>query len=121
MTTFINILPKLRYFEGRDYIQIGTRVIQLFCFPNKPMKSGAFWISRKGRIFETWEGVGGGGGGGGGVHLEKEVYDPPYQLWRFLSAVVTRNYRNQGQRPRNWENGIGSQHCGEVIINIMTL
>ena len=115
MTTFINILPKLRYFEGRDYIQIGTRVIQLFCFPNKPMKSGAFWISRKGRIFETWEGV------GGGVHLEKEVYDPPYQLWRFLSAVVIRNYRNQGQRPRNWENGIGSQHCGEVIINIMTL
>ena len=61
------------------------------------------------------------GEGGGEVHLEKGVYDPPYQLWKFLSAVMIRNYRNQGQRPRNWENGIGSQHCGEVIINIMTL
>ena len=42
-TTFVNILPKLRYFEDRNYIQIYklvTRVIQFFCFLDKPMKGG---------------------------------------------------------------------------------
>ena len=35
LTTFVNILPKFRYFEGRNYIQIGyTRVMQYFFFPN---------------------------------------------------------------------------------------
>ena len=46
--------------------KIVTRVIQYFCFPDKPMKGGDtldFW---KGGILKR-------GGGGGG-------YDPPYQL-----------------------------------------
>ena len=66
---------------------------------------GTSWISRKGGIFEK---------SGGGM-------TPPHQLWKFFSAVVIKNYRNQGQRPRNWEKGIGSQHCGKMILNIMTL
>ena len=28
-----------------------------------------------------------------------------YHHERFFSGVVTKNYRNQGQRPRNWEKG----------------
>ena len=28
-----------------------------------------------------------------------------YHRERFFSGVVTKNYRNQGQRPRNWEKG----------------
>ena len=39
-TTFVNILPKLRYFEGRSYNKLVTRVIQYFCFPGRPMKGG---------------------------------------------------------------------------------
>ena len=38
-----------------------TRVIEYFCFLNKPMKGGTSWISRKGEIIEK----------GGGVDLEK--------------------------------------------------
>ena len=37
-TTFVNILPKLRYFEGRNDIEIGY--ISYFCFPDRPMKDG---------------------------------------------------------------------------------
>ena len=68
------------------------------------------WISRKARI------------------LEKAVYDPHfpptphsahYQLWKYFSSVVITNYRNQGQRLRNWEKDIGSQHCAKIILNIM--
>ena len=29
-TTFVNILPKLRYFEGRNYIQIGYKSNSVF-------------------------------------------------------------------------------------------
>ena len=37
-TTLINILPKLRYFVGRIYAI--KRVIQCFCFLDKPIKGG---------------------------------------------------------------------------------
>ena len=66
---------------------------------------GTSWISRKGGIFEK----------GGGR------YDLAHQLWKFFSGVVIKNYRNQGQRPRNCEKGIGSQHCEKMNLNIMTL
>ena len=36
-----------------------------------------------------------------------------------LSVVVIKNYRNQGQRPRNREKDIGSQHCGKMVLNII--
>ena len=32
-----------------------TRVIQYFCFPERPMKGGTSWISRKGVILEKGE------------------------------------------------------------------
>ena len=65
-TTFVNILPKLRYFEGRYDIQIGYKNNQYFCFPDRPMKGGDILdIPRK----------------EGGI-LKKEGYDPPYQLWK---------------------------------------
>ena len=38
LNTFLNILPKLRDFEGRNLYKLVTRVIQYFCFPNRPMK-----------------------------------------------------------------------------------
>ena len=70
---------------------------------------GTSWISRKWGIFEK-----GRGGGVGG-------YDSPDQLWKFFSTVVIQNNRNHGQRPRNWEKDIRSQHCGKMILNVMTL
>ena len=39
-TTFVNILPKLQYFEGRNDIQIGCIVIQDFCFLDRAIKGG---------------------------------------------------------------------------------
>ena len=40
-TNFLNILPRLRYFEGRNYIYRSVeRVIQYFCFLNMPIKDG---------------------------------------------------------------------------------
>ena len=44
-----------------------------------------------------------------------------YHRERFFSGVVTKNYRNQGQRPRNWEKGTWSQHFGKMILSIMKL
>ena len=41
-----------------------TRVIQYFCFPERPMKGGDILDFQK-----------------GGVDLEKVGYEPPYQLW----------------------------------------
>ena len=32
--------------------KLTTRVIQYFCFPNRPMKGGTSWISRKGEILK---------------------------------------------------------------------
>ena len=46
-----------------------TGVIQYFCFPERPIKVGTSWISRKGGILER----------GGG-------YDPPYQLSFFKNS-----------------------------------
>ena len=76
------------------------------------MKGGIMtsWISRKGGIFEK-----------GGGSSRKEGSGPPYQLWKILSAGVIKKYRNQGQRPRNWEKDIGSQHCVNMFLNIMKL
>ena len=39
-TTFVNILPKLRYFEVKVIYKLVTLVIQYFCFPDRPMKGG---------------------------------------------------------------------------------
>ena len=39
-TTFVNILPKLRYFEGRNDMQIGYISYSVLFFPDRPMKSG---------------------------------------------------------------------------------
>ena len=69
---------------------------------------GTSWISRKGGIFEK------------GGHLEKGGMTP-LPTMEILSAVVIKNYRNQGQRPRNREKDIGSQHCGKMVLNIITL
>ena len=56
----MNILPKLRYFEGRYDIQIGYKNNQYFCFPDRPMKGGDILdIPRKER------GILKKGGGGG--------------------------------------------------------
>ena len=46
-----------------------TSVIQYFCFPERPMKVGTCWVSRKGGNLRK-----------AGVDLEKWGYDPPYQL-----------------------------------------
>ena len=38
---FCKYFPKLRYFEGRNYIQIGYKSHSApFFFPNRPMKVG---------------------------------------------------------------------------------
>ena len=45
-TTFVNILPKLGYFEGRDIYKLIKRVFQYFCFLDRPIKGGDildFW------------------------------------------------------------------------------
>ena len=55
-----------------------------------------------------------------GGHLEKGDMTP-LSTMEILSAVVIKNYRNQGQRPRNREKDIGSQHCGKMVLNIITL
>ena len=71
---------------------------------------GTSWVSRKGGIFEKW----------GGGHLENGGMTP-IPTMKILSAAVIKNYRNQGQRSRNWEKYIGSQHCGAMVLNIITL
>ena len=61
-------------------MQIVYKSYSVLCFPDRPMKVGESWISRKGTIL-----VKGGGG-----------YDPPYQLFvshgmlLFLSTVYMR-------------------------------
>ena len=47
------------------------RVIQYFCFPDRPIIGGDILDFQKGEILEK----------GGGVDLEKGGYDAPYQLW----------------------------------------
>ena len=72
-TTFVNILPKLRYFEGRYDIQIGYKNNQYFCFPDRPMKGGDILdIPRK----------------EGGI-LKKGGYDPPLPTMKATLRVKT--------------------------------
>ena len=54
LTTFVNILPKLRYFEGRNYIQTGFKSYSFstFVFLIDLWKVGTSLISRKGGILE---------------------------------------------------------------------
>ena len=52
LTTFVNILPTLRYSEGRNYIQIGKNIILYFCFPDGPTKDSAIFDFYKGGILE---------------------------------------------------------------------
>ena len=48
-----------------------TGVIQFFYFPDRPVKGGTSWISRKGGNLRK-----------GGIDLERGGgYDLPYQLW----------------------------------------
>ena len=49
--TFVKILPKLKYFEGRNYIQSGCDSYSVLC------KVGESWISRKGGILEKKGGM----------------------------------------------------------------
>ena len=70
---------------------------------------GTSWISRKEGIFEK----GGSSRKGGGM--------TSLPTMEILSGVVIKNYRNRGQRPRNREKDIGSQHCGKMVLNIITL
>ena len=37
---FVNILPKLRYFEGRNDIQVCYKSYPVPFFPDRPMKGG---------------------------------------------------------------------------------
>ena len=48
-----------------------TRVIQYFCFPDRPMKGGDILDFQKGENLRKGEGE---------VDLEKGEYDTPYQL-----------------------------------------
>ena len=65
-TTLVNILSKLRYFVGRIYIQMVKRVIQYFCFLDRPIKHQDILHFQKGGNLRE-----------GGVDLEKrEGYDP---------------------------------------------
>ena len=52
------------------------RVIQQFCFPDRPMKGGDILDFQKGGNLRKRR------VGGGGVDLEKGEYDPPYQLFK---------------------------------------
>ena len=65
LTTFVNIFPKLRYFEGRNYIQWVKGVIQYFFFPNRAINGGDILDFHKGGNLRE-----------GGVDLEKGGYDP---------------------------------------------
>ena len=57
-----------------------TRVIQYFCFPDRPMKGGD--------ILDFWKG---GNLRKGRVDLEKGGgYDLPYQLWVLLAKITVR-------------------------------
>ena len=51
-TTFVNILPKLRYFEGRNYTNWLQELFSTFVFLIDLWKEGTSWISRKGGILE---------------------------------------------------------------------
>ena len=64
-TTFVNILPKLRYSEGRNDKQIGCKSYSVLLFSWEPYESWRYlgFLERGGGILEE----------GGG-------YDPPYQL-----------------------------------------
>ena len=51
-TTFVNILPKLRYFRVEIICKLVTRVIQYFCFPDIPMKGWDILDLEKGGILK---------------------------------------------------------------------
>ena len=69
-TTFVNILPKLRYFEGRNDIQIGYKSYSVLLFSQETYERwGHLGFLERGKNLRK-----------GGVDLEKEGYDPPYQL-----------------------------------------
>ena len=68
-TTFLNILQKLIYSEGRNYIPIGYQSYSVLFSPDKPMKGGDILDFYKGENLRK-----------GGVDLEKVEYDPSYQL-----------------------------------------
>ena len=55
--------------------ELVTRVIQYFCFYERPMKDGDILNFQKGG-----GNLENGGSGGGGGDLEKGGYDSPYQL-----------------------------------------
>ena len=66
-TTFVNILPKLRYFECKNGIQIGYKSYSVISFSQETYERwGTSWISGKGRNLRK-----------GGVDLEKGgVWNP---------------------------------------------
>ena len=73
------ISPLLQtFFQNEDTLRVNiiqklvARVIQYFCFSDRPMKGGDILDFQKGGILEKGGGVDPEKGGGG--------YDPPYQL-----------------------------------------
>ena len=85
-TTFVTILPKLRYFEGRNYIQIGYKNYSVLLFSR--------WT------YERWRHLG---------FLEREGWsrkgghDPLYQLWMDTFEKYDSNFLDIKISP----NGIG--------------
>ena len=60
-TIFVNVVQKLRQ-RVEVMSKLVKRVFQYFCFPDRLIKVGTSWISRKGEIVEK----------DGGVDLERE-------------------------------------------------
>ena len=81
-TTFVNIFPKLRYFEGRNVIQIGYKSYSVLLFSQETYERwGHLPFAESGRILEK---------GGGGVDLEKGGMTPftNYELLRFFTSYI---------------------------------
>ena len=79
-TTFVNIFPKLRYFEGRNVIQIGYKSYSVLLFSQETYERwGQLPFAERGRILEK-----------GGVDLEKEGMIPftNYELLRFFTSYI---------------------------------
>ena len=55
LTTFVNILSKLRYFEGRNDIQIGYKSYSVFLFSRETYERwGHLGFLERGGILEKW-------------------------------------------------------------------
>ena len=75
LTTFVNILPKLRYFEDRNYIQIGYKSYSVLLFSQKTYERwGHLGFLERRRILEKRGGDDLEKGGGGMTPLPTMRY-----------------------------------------------